>query len=90
MNDNEKATFTSFIICSFWFSATVWYLIQQRIEMEEKPGQASMEFWPNSVQLKLSPLIPCLELMGPLYTVAYGMYLFVDFLILSKCIVFAA
>jgi len=59
MNDNEKATFTSFVICFFWFSATVWYLIQQRIAMEEQP-----------------------ELMGPLYTVAYGMYLFVDFLIL--------
>ena len=56
MNDNEKATFTSFIICSFWFSATVWYLIQQRIEMEEKPGQASMEFWPDSVELKQNPV----------------------------------
>lgn len=59
MNDNEKATFTSLIICSIWFLTTVWYIIVQRIRIEDEP-----------------------ELMGPLYTVSYGMYLFVDFLIL--------
>merc|ERR1719192_2244126 len=59
MNDNEKATLTSFCICLIWFLATVWYLIGQRIRMHDEP-----------------------ELMGPLYTVSYGMYLFVDFLIL--------
>ena len=45
MNDNEKATFTSFVICFFWFTATVWYLIEQRIQMEEAPGQVSTELW---------------------------------------------
>ena len=43
MNDNEKATFTAFIICSIWFLATIWYLIGQRIRMEDEPGSVSTE-----------------------------------------------